>query len=276
MRTRGATNLVWALAVAVGTAASLTLVGAQGEAVVAIDPDDIGGTVTSANGPEAGVWVIAETSSLPTKFVRIVATDDQGRYLLPDLPGADYEVFVRGYGLVDSPRQTANPGQHLDLEAHVAPTPRAAADYYPAAYWLALMKEAPPESVSGCLACHEIGNKGTREIPAGIMAQATSSVDAWLQRVYVGPEGPMMRSFFNRLGPDVHQLFADWTDGVANGERRRIGIGPCRESALWALVGRRCARIAAPPAAAVAGGNGSWRRPWPLPSAATPCTRREA
>ena len=218
MRTRGAANLVWALAVAVGTAASLTWVGAQGGAVVAIDPDDIGGTVTSANGPEAGVWVIAETNSLPTKFVRIVATDDQGRYVLPDLPAGDYEVFVRGYGLVDSPRQTAKPGQHLDLEGRVAPTPSAAAEYYPAAYWLALMKEAPPESVSGCLACHEIGNKGTREIPTSIVGQATSSVDAWMQRVYVGPEGPSMRSFFNRLGPDVHQLFADWTDGVANGD----------------------------------------------------------
>jgi hypothetical protein len=37
---------------------------------VAIDPDDIGGTVTSAKGPEAGVWVIAETTDLPTKFAR--------------------------------------------------------------------------------------------------------------------------------------------------------------------------------------------------------------
>ena len=27
-----------------------------------IDSDDLGGTVTSTKGPEAGVWVIAETS----------------------------------------------------------------------------------------------------------------------------------------------------------------------------------------------------------------------
>ena len=31
-------------------------------AAVRIDNDDIGGVVTSANGPEAGVWVIAETT----------------------------------------------------------------------------------------------------------------------------------------------------------------------------------------------------------------------
>src|SRR3954463_7632424 len=86
---------------------------------VAIDPDDIGGIVTSSKGPEAGVWVIAETSELPTKFARIVVTDDQGRYVLPDLPRATYQVFVRGYGLVDSARVRATAGQHLDLTAVV-------------------------------------------------------------------------------------------------------------------------------------------------------------
>jgi hypothetical protein len=70
---------------------------------VATDPDDIGGVVTGARGPEAGVWVIAETRDLPTKLARIVVTDDQGRYLLPDLPKANYDIWVRGYGLVDSP-----------------------------------------------------------------------------------------------------------------------------------------------------------------------------
>src|SRR5437899_11844496 len=69
---------------------------------VAIDNDDIGGVVTSANGPEAGVWVIAETNDLPTKYAKIVVTDDQGRYVIPDLPKAIYNVWVRGYGLVDS------------------------------------------------------------------------------------------------------------------------------------------------------------------------------
>ena len=73
---------------------------------VAIDNDDIGGVVTGAKGPEAGVWVIAETTNLPTRMIRIVVTDDQGRFVVPDLPKANYDVWVRGYGLVDSPKIT--------------------------------------------------------------------------------------------------------------------------------------------------------------------------
>src|SRR4029450_13054235 len=101
---------------------------------VRVDNDDIGGVVTGPNGPEAGVWVIAETKDLPTKFVKIVVTDDRGRYLLPDTPKANFDVFVRGYGLVDSPRVQAAPGKTMNLKAAVAPTPRAAAEYYPAGY----------------------------------------------------------------------------------------------------------------------------------------------
>src|SRR5262249_9775690 len=129
--------------------ASLTWLNAQqrGGATIAIDPDDIGGTVTSAKGPEAGVWVIAETTALPTRFARIVVTDDRGRYVLPDLPRANYQVFVRGYGLVDSARIAAKPGQHLDLKAVVAPDGRTAAQVYPANYWLSLM-EIPKGDVS--------------------------------------------------------------------------------------------------------------------------------
>jgi hypothetical protein len=76
-------------------------------ASVGVDRDDIGGVVSGPNGPEAGVWVIAETDDLPTKFAKIVVTDDRGRYLVPDLPNARYSVWVRGYGLVDSPRMQA-------------------------------------------------------------------------------------------------------------------------------------------------------------------------
>src|SRR5262245_18482955 len=81
----------------------------QQSAAVRIDSDDIAGMVSSAKGPEAGVWGIAETTELPTKFAKIVVTDDQGRYLLPDLPKANYNVWVRGYGLVDSPNVKATP-----------------------------------------------------------------------------------------------------------------------------------------------------------------------
>src|SRR5690242_20805204 len=89
----------------------------RAQATVPIDADDIGGVVTGPSGPEAGVWVIAETTGLPTKFARIVVTDDQGRYVVPDLPKAKYQVWVRGYGLVDSPKGDAEPGKQLNLRA---------------------------------------------------------------------------------------------------------------------------------------------------------------
>src|SRR6478752_208077 len=88
---------------------------------VDVRTNEIGGVVTSTRGAEAGVWVIAETTDLPTKMNRIVVTDDQGRYVVPDLPKATYDVWVRGYGLVDSPKVKATPGNALNLTAIVAP-----------------------------------------------------------------------------------------------------------------------------------------------------------
>ena len=113
---------------------------------VSVDADNIGGTVTSANGPEAGVWVIAETDDLGTKFRKIVVTDDHGQYLLPQLPTANYRIWVRGYGLVDSPAVVSTPGKVLNLTAVIAPTPQAAAQYYPANYWFSLVTTIPPKS----------------------------------------------------------------------------------------------------------------------------------
>jgi hypothetical protein len=99
--------------------AATTTASAQ---AVRIDADDIGGVVTSAKGPEAGVWVIAETRDTPTRYTKIVTTDDQGRYVLPDLPKANFDIWVRGYGLVDSPKVKAQPGKNLDLKAVIAPS----------------------------------------------------------------------------------------------------------------------------------------------------------
>src|SRR5438093_2479601 len=107
---------------------------------VSIDNDDLGGIVSSAKGPEAGVWVIAETTDLATKFVRIVVTDDRGRYVIPDLPKANYSVWVRGYGLVDSPKIKTAPGTHLNLTAVPAPNAAMAAEYYPGVYWYSMLK----------------------------------------------------------------------------------------------------------------------------------------
>src|SRR6476646_191806 len=105
---------------------------------IRIDNDDIAGVVTSANGPEAGVWVIAETTDLPTKLARMVVTDDQGRYVIPDLPKANYKVWVRGYGLVDSAKVDCVPGKVQNLTAVLAPSTADAARYYPAIYWYSM------------------------------------------------------------------------------------------------------------------------------------------
>src|SRR5436190_22156229 len=134
----GLTGAGLALVLAVSFTSTRSIHAQRG--AVPIDGDDVGGVVTGPKGPEAGVWVIAETRDLPTKFVKIVVTDDAGRYLLPDLPKANTRVWVRGYGLVDSQKVQAAPGTALNLTASVAPNPPAAADYYPAGYWLSLMR----------------------------------------------------------------------------------------------------------------------------------------
>src|ERR1051326_9396001 len=128
------------IAAAFSAAVTLAFGLAQTSGTIPSDADDIAGVVTSAKGPEAGVWVIAETRDLPTRFARIVVTDDRGRYLIPDLPKATYDVWVRGYGLVDSVRVKSTPGKPLNLTATVAPDPRAAAQYYPSGFWFSLMQ----------------------------------------------------------------------------------------------------------------------------------------
>jgi hypothetical protein len=102
-RKQGLYLVVVAVAIALAWAGSVVTLGAQqaGSGAPRIDGDDIGGVVTGSAGPEAGVWVIAETTELPTRFARMVVTDDQGRYVIPDLPAVNYSVWVRGYGLVD-------------------------------------------------------------------------------------------------------------------------------------------------------------------------------
>ena len=206
-------------------AASFTWVNAQQKsgAPVAIAADDIGGVVTSSKGPEAGVWVIAETTDLPTKFVKIVVTDDQGRYVLPELPQANYQVFVRGYGLVDSQRVPAKPGQQLNLKAVVAPDGRAAAQVYPADYWLSLL-----EIPKGELSEKEVVLKtrsASRAIkwatwrPAKLsknLGADTSSLDVWDHHTTMGPSGPGMSANFQSMGAQ-RKAYADWTDRIAAG-----------------------------------------------------------
>ncbi len=95
------------------------------------------------------MWVIAETGDLGTRFAKMVVTDERGRYVLPDLPKATYRVWVRGYGLVDSPKVTSEPGKILDLTAVVAPSLAAAAQYYPAIYWFSMIRIPDKQPVPG-------------------------------------------------------------------------------------------------------------------------------
>ena len=214
-----------------------------GEAV-SIGNDDIGGVVTSAKGPEAGVWVIAQTTDLQTKFVKIVVTDDAGHYVVPQLPHASFKVWVRGYGLVDSQPVPATPGKIVNLTAVVAPNARAAAEYYPAIYWFSLLRvpeksEFPgtgpkgngiPENMTSqgqwlhllktdsCWSCHQMGDKATREIPKSL-GHFDSSTAAWARRLLSGQAGNNMINGLAQLGPErALPMFADWTDRIAAGE----------------------------------------------------------
>ena len=215
------------------------------QAAVAVDADDIGGTVTGPRGPEAGVWVIAESTTLPTTLRKIVVTDDQGRYLVPDLPKGDYNIWVRGYGLVDSPKKASTPGKTLNLTAVPAPNAKAAAEYYPALYWLSLMR-VPAKgdfpgtgpsgngispnirsqgewirqvvSTDGCTGCHQLGGKATREIPASL-GEFPSGAQAWDRRIQAGQAGGAMSARFTQVGRSrALAMYADWTDAIAKGK----------------------------------------------------------
>jgi len=222
---------------------------------VAVSQKDIGGVVSGPSGPEAAVWVIAETSDLPTKFRKIVVTDDRGRFLVPDLPKANYKVWVRGYGLVDSAPVVSSPGKTLALSAIPAPDARAAAQIYPANYWYSLLQIPAPSEfpflkpqrassaprvrretgqddvLSGgihnqsewlfalrtCMQCHQLGDKFTREIEANL-GKFDSTTAAWDRRLKSGQRGPLMATALNQLPHDrALAMLADWSDRIAAG-----------------------------------------------------------
>jgi hypothetical protein len=200
----------------------------------------ITGRVTSSAGPEAGVWVIAETDDLETVYRKIVVTNDDGRFLLPELPEATFEVWVRGYGLVDSGHTDAATGAELALQATVAPTPREAAQVYPSTYWLSMIDlpgahEFPGtgddgnginEALSsqdewinvlkGCQRCHQVGNERTRVVPD--LDQFDSTTAAWDDRTRRGQRGSLMTSFITQWGRRRGlEMVADWSDRIAAG-----------------------------------------------------------
>ena len=201
---------------------------------IAMDGNDIAGVVQSAGGPEAGVWVIAETEEFNTRFARIVVTDDEGRYLVPDLPDASYQLWVRGYGLQDSGKTAASPGDRIDLAAIVAPDAATAAQVYPAAYWYAMLHLPTEEEVAniegglnsyltwtknmGCVGCHQLGQLSTRTLPEGF-GVGESSQEAWARRIASGQAGDsMVRIAAQALQGLPIKYLADWTDRIAAGE----------------------------------------------------------
>ena len=210
---------------------------------VATDADDIGGVVTGPRGPEAGVWVIAETTNLPTKFVRIVVTDDQGRFLVPDLPKASYNVWARGYGLVDSSKTQAQPGQMLNLMAMPAANAKAAAEYYPAQYWLSLMRVPGAHDFPGtgpqgngispniknqaqwiadsiatdaCISCHQIGNKLTRTMPTSARRRSPRRPPGGNAASSRGRRAAQMIGRFNQIGKDARAAGCMRTGPIAS------------------------------------------------------------
>ena len=248
MRTRKALSVALILAACVGAflvvSGRAILIGQT--APVAVDNDDIGGVVSGPRGPEAGVWVIAETRSTPTRLIKSVVTDDQGRYLVPDLPSGEYDVWVRGYGLVDSPKVKSTPGKIVNLKAVVAADKKAAAEYYPAQYWFSLL-QLPSKSdfpgtgekgngispniksqgewirqvvnTDGCTGCHQLGGAATRTIPKIFLAPGKDSKAGWDQRIQAGQAGGGMSARFTQVGRQrALSMYADWTDRIAAGE----------------------------------------------------------
>ena len=220
--------LAGASSVAMAWASAAT---AQG---VALDSDDIGGVVTSANGPEAGVWVIAETDDFQTRYAKIVVTDDEGRYVVPDLPDAEYRVWVRGYGLADSQEVTANPGDALDLTAVVAPSAEVAAQVYPAISWYSMMHlpdESEVDFLPGglneyvsvmtnqhCVGCHQLGQLATRTFPETYL-EIEDSQQRWIRRVQASQAAhQMIQPLAGTLRGVPFKYLADWTDRIEAGE----------------------------------------------------------
>jgi hypothetical protein len=211
----------------VTTLAFTGTLAAQHNVTVKVKNDEIGGVVSSASGVEAGVWVIAETTDLPTRYIKEVVTDDQGRYLIPALPPATYTIWARGYGLLDSPKLRTRTGKRVDLKPPLAPDQRTAAQYYPANYWYAMLgipkeNEFPGTGAQGngistniktqaqwlhliktdsCESCHQLGNAYTRTIPE-LFRHFDSPAQAWMRRVQSGQAGKAMLGGLAQLGPE--------------------------------------------------------------------------
>ena len=147
---------------------------------------------------------------------------------------------MRGYGLVDSPKVRAKPGQQLNLTAVPAPNDAAAAHYYPAIYWYSMMKIPPasefggktdiPNNITPGRLAQADEQRRLRRLPSarsGVHAhdprsasvEFKSGAEAWMRRIQSGQSGEMMTNrIAGQFGGVPFKYFGDWTDRIAKGE----------------------------------------------------------
>ncbi len=251
MNARMSSHSVFVSAALLSSAIYLAPAALAASAQVPVAADGIGGVVNSAKGtPEAGVWVIAETEDTPTRLIKIVVTDDQGRFMLPQLPKGNYKIWVRGYGLVDSQPTEGTPGKNITLKSVTAPDAKSAAEYYPANYWFSMIKPpginefpgtgpkgngiAPVMQTQqdwlthmreGCQLCHQLGDKTTRTL-------TDNNEEGWAARIGKAREdgdaavGNLGRSYSHDMQNNMTRfgrtrglaMYADWTQRIEKGE----------------------------------------------------------
>ena len=246
MRSMRLPALLLALGLIAFFATTSVHIAGQGDAAPAIDNDDIGGVVTGAHGPEAGVWVIAETRSTPTRLIKSVVTDDRGRYVVPDLAAGEYNVWVRGYGLVDSPKVKSAPGKASTSRRWPRRTRRPRRSTTPRSTGSRCCRCRPratsPAPVTRATASRRTSRarangsatsstptaaraairwaaRPRATIPPTILGKSETLKAAWDRRIQSGQAGGGMSARFTQVGRErALSMYADWTDRIAKGE----------------------------------------------------------
>jgi len=126
------------------------------------------GVLTGPKGPEAGVWVIAETTDLPTKFARIVVA------IIAPNDAAAAHYYPAGV-LVRDDENPADFGGSTDIPKNITQD-----------NWLRQMNNVD------CIGCHQLGQEATRTIPDSL-GKFGSSAEAWQRGILSGQSGESMK-----------------------------------------------------------------------------------